>query len=82
MTDRIDMPEIKTIKIKRPIVVKGIRCIVCGAWECPECDKDEYIAEIIGETTGLCKSCKKAIKWAKEQMEGWRSGNERQKNGY
>lgn len=77
MIDRIDIPGIETIKIKRPIVVKGIRCIVCGAWECPEYDKDEYIAEIIGETFGLCESCKKAIKWAKEQMEGRRNGNER-----
>lgn len=64
-----DIPGIETIKIKRRIVVKAIRCIACNAWECPEYDKDKYEAEIIGEAIGLCESCRKAIKWAKERME-------------
>ena len=65
-----DIPEIETIKIKRQIVVKATRCIACGAWECSVYDRDKYEAEIIGETIGLCESCKKAIEWAKERMEG------------
>ena len=71
MTDKIDISGIEPIKIKRQIVVKGIRCIACGAWECPEYDRDNYDAEIIGEAMGLCESCKEAIKWAKEQKEKW-----------
>ena len=66
--DRADIPEIGTIKIKRRIVVKAIRCIACGKWECPEYNKDKYEAEIIGEAIGLCESCRKAILWAKEHM--------------
>ena len=70
MPDRADIPGIGTIKIKRRIVVKAIRCIACDAWECPEYDKDKYEAEIFGEAIGLCESCRKAIEWAKERMEG------------
>ena len=70
MTDRADIPGIGTIKIKRRIVVNATRCIACNAWECPEYDKDKYEAEIIGEAIGLCESCRKAIEWAKERMEG------------
>lgn len=69
MTDRADIPGIETIKIKRRIFVNAIRCIACDAWEGPEYDHDEYEAEIIGEAIGLCESCRKAIKWAKERME-------------
>ena len=76
MNDRTDIPGIETIKIKRQIVVRGIRCISCGTWECPEYDTDKYEATIIEEATGLCKSCRKAIEWAKERMEGRSSGNE------
>lgn len=68
--NRADIPGIETIKIKRRIVVKAIRCIACGTWECPEYDKDKYEVEIIGEALGLCESCRKAIEWAKERMEG------------
>lgn len=71
MTDRVDIPGIETIKIKRPIVLKAIRCIACGAWECPKYDTDKFEAEIIDETIGLCESCRKAIEWAKERMAGW-----------
>ena len=65
--DRADIQEIGTIKFKKRIVVKAIRCIVCGAWECPEYDRDNYEAEIIGEATGLCESCREAILWAKKK---------------
>ena len=68
MTDRADIPGIETIKIKRHILVKAIRCISCYAWECEEYDKDRYEAVIFGEALGLCKSCRKAIEWAKERM--------------
>ena len=68
--NRADIPGIETIKIKRRIVVKAIRCIACDAWECPEYDKDKYEVETCGEALGLCKSCRKAIEWAKERMEG------------
>ena len=68
MTDRVDVPVTETIKIKRRIVVKAIRCIACGKWECPEYDNDKYEAEIIGEAIGLCESCKEAIEWAKRTM--------------
>ena len=67
MTDRVNIPESETIKIKRRIVIKAIRCIACNTLEWPEYDK--YEAEIIGEVIGLCESCRKAIEWAKEQME-------------
>lgn len=69
MTDRVDIPGIETIKIKRRIAVYTTRCIACDACECQEYDHDEYQAEIIGEDIGLCESCRKAIKWAKERME-------------
>lgn len=68
--NRADIPGIETIKIKRRIAVKAIRCIACGTWECPEYDKDKYEEEIIGEALGLCESCKKAIEWVKERMKG------------
>lgn len=67
MTDRADIPGIETIKIKRRIIVKAIRCIACDTWECPEYDTDKYEAEIIGEAIGLCESCRKAIEWAKNE---------------
>lgn len=70
MTDRADIPGIETIKIKRPIVVKAIRCIACGEWEFPEYNKDEYEADTIEKVIGFCESCRKAIAWAKERMEG------------
>ena len=70
MTDRVDIPGIERIKIKRRIFVKAIRCIACDTWESPEYDQDEYEAVIIGENIGLCESCRKAIEWAKERMEG------------
>ena len=70
MTDRVDIPGIETIKIKRRIFVQAIRCIACRAWECPEYDNDKYEVEIIGEVIGLCESCRSAIEWAKEKMEG------------
>lgn len=69
MMDRADISGIDAIKIKRQIVIKAIRCIACGAWKCPEYDKDKYEAEIIGEALGLCESCRKAIEWAKKQNE-------------
>ena len=69
VTDKVDIPGIETIKFKRKIIAQAIRCIACGAWECPEYDRDKYEVEIMGEVTGFCNSCKKAIKWAKEQME-------------
>lgn len=68
MTDRVDIPGIETIKIKSRIGVQAIRCIACGKCEWPEYDRDKYEATIIGETLGLCKSCRKAIEWAKERM--------------
>lgn len=71
MADRLDIPGIETIKIKRRIDVKAIRCIACNAWECQEYDKDKYEVVIIGEAIGLCTSCRKAIEWAKARMKGW-----------
>ena len=68
--DRIDIPEATTIKVKRQIIIKAIRCIACGKWECPEYNHEKYEAEIIGEAIGLCESCRNAIEWAKEKMEG------------
>ena len=68
--DRVDISEAMTIKVKRNIMIKAIRCIACDKWECPEFNTDKYEAEIIGEALGLCKSCRKAIEWAKERMEG------------
>ena len=70
MTYRADIPGIETIKIKRRIAVKAIRCIACDKWECPEYDEDKYEVEIMGEDLGLCKSCRNAIEWAKERMIG------------
>lgn len=71
-TAKIDIPGIETIKIKRQIQMSAIRCMVCGTWECPDFDHERYDAVIIGETTGLCESCKKAIKkailWVEEHM--------------
>ena len=71
MTDRADILGIEAIKNKRRIVIKAMRCIACNTYKCPEYDNDEYEAEIIGEDIGLCESCRKAIEWAKGQMEGW-----------
>ena len=70
MPDRVDIPGIETIKIKRQIPMTATRCLVCGKWECPEFNHDLYDAIIMGETNGICESCKKAIEWAKEQMRG------------
>ena len=70
MADRADISGIETIKIKRRIVIKAIRCIACDTWECQEYDRDKYEAEIIEEAIGLCESCRKAIEWAKERMAG------------
>ena len=70
MPNRADIPEIGTIKIKRQITISATRCIACGTWECPDYDHDKYEVNIIGEAIGLCESCRKAIEWAKEQMEG------------
>mgnify|MGYP006935985589 CR=1 FL=1 len=70
MTDRCDMPETETIKIKRQIPMTAIRCLACGKWECPEFNHELYDALIMGETYGICDSCRKAIEWAKEKMEG------------
>ena len=70
MTDRADIPGIETIKIKRQIPMTATRCLVCGKWECPEFNNELYDAVIMGETSGICESCRKAIEWAKKQMEG------------
>lgn len=70
MTDRADIPGIEATKIKRRIAVKAIRCLACDIWECQEYDEDKYEVEIIEEAIGLCKSCRKAIEWAKERMKG------------
>ena len=70
MTDRVDIPGVDTIKIKRQITMPATRCIVCGKWECPEFDHELYDAIITGETYGICDSCRKVILWAKEQMGG------------
>lgn len=71
-TARIDIPGTSTIKMKRQIPMTATRCIVCGAWECPDFNHELYDAVIIGETAGLCKSCnngiKKAILWVEEHM--------------
>jgi len=66
MNDRVDIPGIETIKIKRQIPISATRCLVCGKWECPEFNHDLYDAIIIRETNGICESCKKAIEWTKE----------------
>ena len=68
MTDRVDMPGTETIKIKRQISMQATRCLVCGKWECPEFNHELYDALIMGETSGICESCRKAVLWAKEQM--------------
>ena len=70
MTDRVDKPEIGTIKIKRQITMTATRCLVCRKWECPEFNHELYDALIMGETLGICDACRKAIEWAKERMEG------------
>lgn len=70
MTDRVDIPGIETIKIKRQIHMPATRCLVCGKWEYPEFNHEFYDAIIMGETNGICESCRKAIEWAKERMEG------------
>ena len=70
MADRADIPGIETIKIKRQIAMPATRCLVCGKWESPEFNHDLYDAVIIGETSGICDACRKAILWAKEQMKG------------
>ena len=67
-TARIDIPGVSTIKIKKQMPISATRCIVCGKWECPEFNYELYEAVIVGETTGVCESCKKAILWAKEHM--------------
>lgn len=68
----IDIPEATAtmINVKRQIMIKAIRCIACGKWECPEYDREKYEAEIIGEALGLCESCRSAIEWAKKKMKG------------
>ena len=68
MTDRVDIPRIETIKIKQRIPMTATRCLVCGKWECPEFNHELYDAVIMGETSGICESCRKAILWAKEHM--------------
>lgn len=68
MTDRADIPEASTIKIKRPIYISATRCIVCGKWECPDFNDELYDAVITGETAGICESCRKAVLWAKKHM--------------
>lgn len=70
MTDRVDIPGIETIKIKQQIPMTATRCLVCGKLESPEFNHDLYDAVIMGETSGICESCRKAIEWAKERMEG------------
>ena len=70
MADRVYIPGIETIKIKRQITMPATRCLVCGKWECPEYNHELYDAIIMGETSGICESCRKAIEWAKERMEG------------
>ena len=70
MEDRVDMPGTETVKIKRQIPMTAIRCLICGKWECPGYNHDLYDALIMGETSGICNVCRKAIEWAKEQMEG------------
>lgn len=67
-TARIDIPGTSTIKIKKRIPISATRCIACGTWECPDFNHELYETVITGETTGLCESCRKAIKWAKEHM--------------
>ena len=71
MADRADIPGIETIKIKRQIFIPATRCLVCGKWEYPEFNNELYDPVIMGETSGICESCRKAIEWAKERMEGW-----------
>ena len=66
--DRADIPE-ETIKVKEQIAIKACRCFACGKWECPEYDHEKYDAVIFGEISGLCKSCRSAIEWAKKKME-------------
>lgn len=70
MADRADIPGAETIKIKRQIHMQATRCLVCGKWEAPKFNSELYDPVIIGETSGICESCRKAIEWAKEQMEG------------
>lgn len=70
MTDRADIPGVGTIKIKQQIHMQATRCLVCGEWEAPKFNRELYDPVIIGETSGICESCRKAIEWAKEQMEG------------
>lgn len=70
MTDRVDIPGTSTFTIKHPIHMTATRCLVCGKWESPEFNKELYDPIIIGESYGICESCRKAIEWAKEQMEG------------
>ena len=65
-----NVPGIETIKIKRQITMTATRCLVCGKWEYPEFNRELYDAVIIGETSGICESCRKAIEWAKERMGG------------
>lgn len=67
--NRIDIPEATTIKAKKQILIRATRCIACGKWECPEYNHEKYEAKVFGEDLGLCKSCRKAIEWAKKQME-------------
>ena len=69
MMDKAYIPRIETIKIKRQISMPATRCSICGKWECPEFNHELYEAIIIGETSGVCKSCLNAVLWAKEQME-------------
>ena len=68
MTDRFDIPEEATIKIKRQIPMTVTQCLACGKWERPEINNELYEPLIIGETHVICDSCRKAIEWAKEQM--------------
>lgn len=68
MKDRFDIPGTDTIKIKRQIHMSATRCLVCGKWEYPEFNHELYDAVIMGETYGICESCRKAILWAKGQM--------------
>lgn len=70
MSDRADIPGIETIKIKQKIPMTATRCLVCGKWEYPEFNHELYDAVIMGETSGICESCRKAVLRAKEQMEG------------
>ena len=66
--DRVDILGSETIKIKRTLRISAIRCIACGTWECDEFNHEEFDAIVTGETAGMCRSCKKAVLWAKEHM--------------